>query len=137
MPDVLTPDQRAHCMSRIQGKHTKPEMLVRTATHALGFRYRLHVSTLPGCPDLVFAGRRKVIFVHGCFWHRHDCPYGRPVPATRPEFWQAKFAATTARDSRVLADLAELGWSVLVVWECETRDAAALAARLGEFLRTA
>ena len=83
MVDVLTPKQRQFCMSRIQGKDTRPEMVVRRMVHALGYRYRLHVRSLPGCPDLVFPSREKVIFVHGCFWHRHNCRYGRVRPATR------------------------------------------------------
>jgi len=108
-------------MSRIRGKDTKPEMVVRRLVHALGYRFRLHRRELPGCPDLVFAGRRKVIFVHGCFWHRHQCKYGKPMPRTRPEFWQKKLEGNKARDTRNRRALRRLGWEVLVVWGCQTR----------------
>lgn len=121
-------------MSRIRGRHTKPEMIVRRLVFALGYRYRLHVRKLPGCPDLVFPRLRKVIFVHGCFWHRHDCPDGRPFPAARPEFWGAKFAATVRHDRAVLAQLRERGWESAVVWECEIRDTEELRLRLRQFL---
>lgn len=121
-------------MSRIRGKDTAPEMVVRRLAHALGFRYRLHGKTLPGKPDLVFAGRRKVIFVHGCFWHRHTCRMGRREPKTRQDYWTPKRARNAARDQRSRRALRRMGWSVLVVWECQTRDTRKLAARLREFL---
>lgn len=118
--DPLTPDQRRFAMSRVRGKDTRPEMILRRALHAQGLRYRLHGSKLPGRPDLVFAGRRAVIFVHGCFWHGHDCPLFR-LPATRTDFWAEKIARNQARDvdagARLLAD----GWRVLTVWECSMR----------------
>jgi len=125
MADVLTPAQRAYNMSRIRGKDTSPEMFVRRLVHRLGFRYRLHSSKLPGKPDLVFVSRRKVIFVHGCYWHMHDCAYGRVKPKTNAEFWQKKRDANTGRDRRNIAALAAEGWRVLIVWECSTRGAAA------------
>ena len=108
-------------MSRIRSKDTKPEMLLRTALHALGFRYRLHLGDLPGRPDLVFPGRKKVVFVNGCFWHVHACKYGRVSPATNAEFWETKRAATVARDARNVAELEALGWQVFTAWECELR----------------
>lgn len=117
MVDVLTPAQRQLNMSRIRGKDTKPELLLRRGLHALGFRFRLHRKDLPGRPDLVFPGRRAVIFVHGCFWHGHDCPMCK-LPATRPEFWQAKIAGNRDRDERAIRALGVAGWRVLVVWEC-------------------
>ena len=92
------------------------------------------MSKLPGCPNPVFPRLRKAIFVHGCFWRRHDCPYGRPFPATRPEFWRAKFAATVERDRVVLDELQQFGWDTLILWDCGTRTADALLDRLREFL---
>ncbi len=108
-------------MSRIRGKDTKPELIVRRACHALGLRFRLHRKDLPGKPDLVFPKHRTVVFVHGCFWHSHDCRYGRVVPATNPEFWRDKRAATVERDRKKTDELRALGWRVLEYWECETK----------------
>lgn len=127
MVDVLTEKQRHYCMSRIQGRDTRPEMVVRKLVFAMGYRYRLHVKKLPGKPDLVFPGRRKVIFVHGCFWHRHRCKYGRPIPQTRREFWEEKLKKNKDRDAVNIRKLRKLGWGVLVVWECETRDKTRIA----------
>ncbi|MFD1211909.1 very short patch repair endonuclease [Arthrobacter sp. GCM10027362] len=141
MADVFTPEQRSANMSRIRGKDTKPELVVRRLLHARGFRYRLHGSaagsTLPGKPDLVFAGRRKVIFVNGCFWHLHDCRVGRHGPSSNVEFWEAKRARSAERDAAANAALREAGWDVLTVWECElkkTSDLAPLEERLIAFL---
>jgi len=117
MADVLTPAQRQLNMSRIRGKDTKPELLLRGALHARGLRYRLHDRTLPGRPDLVFPRFRSAIRVHGCFWHGHDCPMFR-LPATRPEFWSTKIAVTRARDARTQQAMTDAGWRVLTVWEC-------------------
>lgn len=117
MVDVLTPEQRRLNMSRIRGKDTKPEMLLRRGLHARGFRFRLHRRDLPGCPDLVFPQYHAVIFVNGCFWHGHDCPMFK-LPATRTEFWAAKIAGNRARDAHALEGLAMLGWKALVLWEC-------------------
>jgi DNA mismatch endonuclease Vsr len=126
-------DARRRNMAAIAGKHTKPELLVRRLTHAMGYRYRLHASDLPGRPDLVFPGRRKIIEVRGCFWHRHPgCPLAA-MPRTHAEFWQSKFSATVARDAHNLAALLATGWSVLVIWECEVDDVN-LADRLSAFL---
>lgn len=122
MTDVLTKEQRQYCMSRIQGKDTKPEMIVRKLVHAMGYRYRLHDKRLPGKPDLVFPGRKKVIFVHGCFWHRHNCKYGNVVPKTRAEFWKEKLDKNKVRDIKNIQKLNDMGWGVLVIWECETRS---------------
>ncbi len=104
-------------MAGIGPANTKPEMLIRRGLHALGFRYRLHVKGLPGKPDLVFPGRRAAIFVHGCFWHGHDCALFR-WPSTREEFWRSKIGGNIARDRRVTAQLLDQGWRVLNVWEC-------------------
>jgi DNA mismatch endonuclease (patch repair protein) len=109
-------------MSRITGKNTKPEMVVRRIAHALGLRFRLHRRDLPGRPDLVLPRHRLAVFVHGCFWHRHKACKLASTPKTRVEFWQTKFDANVARDDSAVKQLAALGWHVLVLWECETRD---------------
>jgi DNA mismatch endonuclease, patch repair protein len=134
MPDVMTSEQRSRCMSRIRGRDTIPEMLVRSLTHRLGYRFRLHCRTLPGCPDLVFPGRRKVIFVHGCFWHRHEGCRFATMPATRKEFWSNKLIGNRDRDQRNQTALRKNGWRVLVVWECYTGDNVMLAEQLRRFL---
>jgi len=124
-------------MSRIRGKDTGPEMAVRRMAHAMGFRYRLHVKGLPGKPDIVLPRHRKVIFVHGCFWHAHGCDAARRPPATHKRFWKEKFARNAARDREALRALWQAGWQVLVVWECETKDARQLRAILAAFLAPA
>ena len=134
MTDVHTPEQRSRNMAAIRGKDTKPEIIVRTALHALGYRFRLHRRDLPGTPDIVLPKYRTVIFVHGCFWHSHDCRYGRVTPATRSEFWSEKRAGTVARDQRKVMALKEQGWQVLTIWECETREPEALGRLLRERL---
>jgi DNA mismatch endonuclease (patch repair protein) len=138
MSDRLTPEQRSWNMSRIRGKNTKPELLVRRLLHARGYRYRLHGKAgsvrLPGNPDLVFAGRRKVIFVNGCFWHFHDCRAGQHAPKANAVFWEAKRARTRERDGQQRRQLEALGWEVLTVWECELKDGSALEAQLVGFL---
>ncbi len=134
MVDVLTPEQRSRNMSRIRSRDTKPEMIVRRLVHRLGFRYRLHRKDLPGRPDLVFAGRRKIVFVHGCYWHKHECAAGRVVPKTRTAFWETKRQQNVTRDSSVLSRLKNAGWSVFVVWECEVRRPD-LVERVRQFLR--
>ena len=122
-------------MARIRGKDTKPELLVRRLLHGLGYRYRLHRRALPGTPDLVFPGRRKVVLVHGCFWHRHEgCKHAAGLPRTRRDFWEAKFARNRERDIENARELAALGWAHHVVWECEAKDRGALTARLRAFL---
>ena len=120
MADVLTPAQRRLNMSRIRGRDTKPEMLVRRGLHARGFRFRLHRRDLPGCPDLVFPGYRAVVFVHGCFWHGHSCAMFK-LPVTRADFWATKIEGNRRRDARVLQDLSAAGWRTLVLWECDLR----------------
>lgn len=102
--------------------------------HGLGYRFRLHRKDLPGKPDLVFPSRRKVIFVHGCFWHMHECRKGKSTPSTNPEFWKAKRAATAERDGRVFGELAAEGWEACVVWECALSDIASLRQQLEAFL---
>lgn len=132
--DRLSPSDRSRLMGKVRGKDTSPEMAVRKAAHALGYRFRLHRRGLPGSPDLVFPGRRKAIFVHGCFWHRHPGCRLASMPKTRVEFWQAKFARNVERDAEVEGKLRADGWDVLTVWQCETRDVERLTAALREFL---
>jgi DNA mismatch endonuclease (patch repair protein) len=120
MADVLSREQRSYCMSRIRGKDTKPEYIIRKGLFALGFRYRLHQRSLPGCPDLVFPRRRAVIFVHGCLWHKHECPLFR-WPKTNAEFWRNKITRNSRNDARNIVKLNAAGWRVLTVWECTLR----------------
>lgn len=120
MVDVLTPEQRQLNMSRIRGRDTRPEMLIRRGLHACGFRYRLQDRKLPGRPDLIFPRYRAVIFVHGCFWHGHDCPLFK-LPETRRDFWDAKISSNRTRDKRVDETLLEQGWRVATVWECSLK----------------
>jgi DNA mismatch endonuclease, patch repair protein len=123
-------------MRRIRKTDTKPEMIVRRLLHAMGYRYRLHDKRLPGNPDIVLPRHRKVILVHGCFWHRHDCPDGRKLPRSKPDYWGPKLERNRQRDEQGVAQLRELGWDVLVVWECELKPAAALVDKLKSFLAT-
>jgi DNA mismatch endonuclease, patch repair protein len=124
MADVLSREQRSFNMSRIRGRDTSPEMFVRRLVHRLGYRYRLHSAKLPGKPDLVFSKRRKVIFVHGCYWHMHVCSYGSVKPKTNAEFWQKKRQSNVDRDRRNITALTAAGWQVLIVWECSARGEA-------------
>lgn len=136
MTDVFTPAKRSAIMQAVRGKNTNPEYTVRRLLHGLGYRYRLHVRYLPGCPDLVFPGRCKVIFVHGCFWHRHYCRKGRSMPRTRIRFWRKKLEGNKRRDEKFRRSLNRKGWSVLTVWECQTSTTKLdrLAMRLAKFL---
>lgn len=120
MADVLTAQQRRLNMSRIRGKDTKPEMLIRRGLHARGLRYRLHDGSLPGKPDLVFSKYRTVVFIHGCFWHAHGCSLSK-LPTTRQDFWKLKLQGNAVRDQKALASLQADGWRVLVIWECALR----------------
>lgn len=133
MADIVTPEKRSRMMAGIRRKDTKPEILVRKALFAAGYRFRLHRRDLPGAPDVVMPGRMLAIFVHGCFWHAHrDCRLAK-TPTTNVEFWQAKLANNVERDGRAIAALRSAGWRVLVVWECATRGEA--AERLAENLK--
>jgi DNA mismatch endonuclease (patch repair protein) len=122
MADVVDAATRSRMMAAIRGRDTRPEIAIRSALHAMGFRFRLHDTRLPGRPDLVLPRYRAAVFVHGCFWHRHAGCRLSATPQTRPEFWQAKFAATVARDQRACDLLVRSGWRVAIVWECESRD---------------
>jgi DNA mismatch endonuclease (patch repair protein) len=118
--DVHTPEGRSHNMSRVRSRDTRPELVLRRALHSAGLRYRLHLRNLPGRPDLVFSSRRAVIFVHGCFWHGHDCPRFS-LPATREDFWKEKLEANRIRDEQVISELHDKDWRILIVWECTLR----------------
>lgn len=132
--DSLSPRERSERMSRVKGRDTRPERVVRRIVTSLGFRYRLSPSGVPGRPDLVFHGRRKVIFVHGCFWHRHsDCHLAR-LPKSRTEFWHKKLEGNRERDERNLAQLQADGWASCIVWECELRWPDVVARRIENFL---
>jgi DNA mismatch endonuclease (patch repair protein) len=134
MTDVFDPAKRSAVMARVKSRDTKPEKRVRRILTDLGARYRLHRKDLPGSPDVVMPGRRLALFVHGCFWHGHDCPRGARVPKANRDYWLAKLGRNTARDARNLADLTAAGWRVETVWECEMKDEAALRARLAALL---
>jgi DNA mismatch endonuclease, patch repair protein len=128
--DRLTPSQRSALMSKVRGKNTRPEELVRSLLHRMGFRFRLHRKDLPGTPDIVLPKYRTVIFVHGCFWHRHaDCKKSS-MPQTNKNFWGKKLARNVERDAEVAGELTRTGWRVLVVWECELKNPEVLSARL-------
>jgi len=131
----VSPARRSEIMRRVRSKDTKPELIVRKLVHRLGFRFRLHSKRLPGHPDLVFASSRKVIFVNGCFWHRHDCAAAE-TPLTNRQYWQAKQTRNAVRDKRNKATLLRLGWKTLVIWECEMKDREKLIRRLTRFLAT-
>ena len=133
MTDLLTSSERSALMSRIRGTDTKPELFVRRTLHAMGYRFRTHVRALPGRPDLVFSRRHAAIFVHGCFWHRHGCSKTY-VPKTRQMFWREKFTGNVNRDKRNQRLLADAGWRVLVVWECEVETDDSLLDRTVAFL---
>lgn len=129
MVDRLTPDQRRLNMSHVRAKNTVPEMTVRRLMHRLGFRYRLHRQDLPGRPDIVLPRYRAAIFVHGCFWHGHDCSLFR-MPATRTEFWASKIAANRRRDGDAVSGLRDVGWRSLLIWECALRGRGRLPAEM-------
>lgn len=135
MPRFATAAELSARMRRTRKTDTKPELLVRRLVHSLGFRYRLHRRDLPGPPDLVFPRLHKVIFVHGCFSHQHDCPLGRKQPSANPDYWLPKLARNVARDTRTQARLVELGWDVLAIWECQARKSLPLSSLIATFLQ--
>jgi DNA mismatch endonuclease (patch repair protein) len=135
--DVYGPEKRSAVMRRVKGRDTSPELKVRKALTRLGARYRLHRKDLPGAPDVVLPGRRLALFVHGCFWHGHDCARGARVPKQNRDYWVGKVARNRARDARSLAALEALGWRAEVVWECELKDLGALEDRLSALLAAA
>ena len=132
--DILTPSERSDRMALIRSRDTKPEIAVRRMAHGMGYRYRLHVKSLPGSPDMVFKSRRKAIFVHGCFWHLHQgCPKCRP-PKSKRDYWQTKLQRNAERDKQVRRKLWRMGWGSMVVWECELSKPSRLEGRIRRFL---
>ena len=129
-----TPAQISERMRRIRKTATKPELVVRKLAHAMGYRFRLYRRDLPGTPDLVFPSRKKAVFVHGCFWHQHNCALGSKQPFANQEYWLPKLARNVSRDIAVNNELVKMGWSVLVIWECETRDVLVVRRALENFL---
>lgn len=136
MVDTLSPSERGARMALVKGRDTKPEMIVRRMLHAMGYRYRLHAKDLPGKPDIILRPRRKAIFVHGCFWHRHpdpNCKRSR-LPKSRLDFWEPKLEANAARDRLAVERLEAMGWKVLIIWECELREREQLGNKLKGFI---
>lgn len=133
--DVLSKKQRSYCMSRIRKTDTTPEIAVRKIIYNCGYRYRLHRNNLPGCPDIVLSSRRKIIFVNGCWWHRHNCRLGRRTPKSRLEYWLPKLQANKKRHKQNLRRLRSQGWKVLTVWECQTKKPESLKIRILNFLK--
>lgn len=130
MTDVFTPEKRSAVMRRVKGRDTGPELTVRRLLWGAGYRYRLHRKDLPGRPDIAMAGRRAAVFVHGCFWHGHDCARGARRPKANADYWLAKIERKRARDARTTAELSALGWRSIIIWECELKDMPALALQL-------
>lgn len=134
VPDKFTPEQRSKVMSRVKGRDTRPEKLVRSLLHRMGYRFRLHRKDLPGKPDVVLPKHRKIVFVHGCFWHGHEGCRRATRPGSNTEFWNRKLDANIERDVRAQHELESTGWEVLTVWQCETHDVPMLSERLKTFL---
>lgn len=135
MTDKLSKERRSANMRAVRSQNTRPEVCVRQVAHALGYRFRLHRSELPGTPDIVFIGKRKAIFVHGCFWHQHRGCQRASLPQSNVAFWKIKLARNVTRDADQLRSLKAVGWTVLIVWECETKDKLKLAMRVSRFLK--
>lgn len=132
--DTLSPEQRSERMRRVKSQDTKPELQLRRLVWGLGYRYRKNRRDVIGHPDIAFIGRKRAIFLHGCFWHRHDCPAGRRVPKSKTDFWNAKFERNLERDALVMKKLKAAGWKALVIWECELNDHAKVERRVRRFL---
>ncbi len=136
MADKVSPEQRSRNMSRVKGRDTKPEKIIRSLLYSMGYRFRLHRRDLPGKPDIVLPKHKKAVFIHGCFWHGHEgCPRAAR-PTTNTEFWNKKIDSNIKRDAAAQKELPALGWAYLIVWQCEMRDHAALENRLRSFLTT-
>lgn len=132
--DTLTKKQRSCCMAKIRSKDTAPELKVRRLIHKLGFRFRLHRSDLPGCPDIVMPRHKKIILIHGCFWHMHNCQFGIVKPKTNRTYWEKKREGNERRDTRNINMLKDMDWQILVIWECWTKNIMALEHRIFPFL---
>ena len=134
MADVFSPEQRSRVMRQVKSQDTSTEMTIRRMVWRMGFRYRLHRKDLPGAPDLVFVGKRKIIFVHGCFWHGHDCTRGDRIPKSNRDYWLTKIGKNRARDRGYQTALQEAGWKVMIVWECELKNRETITEKLHFFL---
>ena len=134
--DTISAEKRSNNMKRIRSKDTAPELLVRRLVYSMGYRYRIHYKQLPGKPDLVFIGRKKVIFVHGCFWHGHNCNKGQRKPKSNQAYWSTKIDSNIERDFKNRVTLNESGWKILVLWECELNDLTNTEQRIRIFLDT-
>lgn len=134
--DTLTKEKRSEVMSRVRSKNTRPELAVRKLVKALGYKFRLHDKSLPGRPDLVFPNKRKAIFIHGCFWHRHGCANGQRLPKSRVGFWEEKLISNRRRDIHNLRRLNRLGWRYLIIWECRLRKPESIERKLVKFLQS-
>jgi len=132
--DNISPERRSEIMSRVQSLNTKPEMIVRKLVYSLGYRYRIHPKDVPGKPDLVFKGRKKVIFVHGCFWHRHEGCLNTRTPKSRVGFWEEKFRKNQERDRAHYKKLSQAGWKYLIIWECQVKNTENLEQQVFQFL---
>ena len=132
--DTVDPKKRSEIMSHIRGKNTKPELLIRSLLHRSGFRFRIHRRDLPGNPDIVLPKYKTVIFVHGCFWHGHDCKRGARLPKTNRDYWETKITRNRERDQQHDEELRRKGWRILVVWECQTKEPQAIAGQIKNFL---
>lgn len=134
MADTVSPSKRSDIMRSVKNRNTSPEMLVRKNLYCLGYRYRLHYKKLPGTPDIVFIGKKKAIFINGCFWHWHGCKRSR-IPKTNTEYWEKKLKRNRSRDAKIYKELINLGWQLLIIWECETVNQKELSERLINFLK--
>jgi DNA mismatch endonuclease (patch repair protein) len=134
MTDIYSKEKRSWVMSKVSGNNTKPEIIVRRLIHSMGFRYRLHYKKLPGKPDIVFPKKKKVIFVHGCFWHGHEGCKKSKRPTSNSDFWNKKIEQTIIRDNKLIFELKNLGWSVLIIWECQIKDLEKLKHTLFTFI---
>ncbi|MBU0680140.1 MAG: DNA mismatch endonuclease Vsr [Proteobacteria bacterium] len=132
--DKVTPEVRSKIMRKVHSKDTTPEKIVRSLAHRLGYRFRLHQKELPGKPDLTFPRMKKVVFVHGCFWHGHSCKAGQNRPKSNTEYWEKKLTRTQTRDSNNLKDLRGLEWQTIIIWECETKNIKLLTEKIKQFL---
>jgi DNA mismatch endonuclease, patch repair protein len=134
MPEFISVAQRSQVMAAVKSRDTQPELYVRRIAHRLGFRFRLHVEELPGTPDIVFPRLKKIINVHGCFWHSHRCRHGQRSPVLNASYWQCKRARNVVRDRRVRRQLRRIGWQVLTIWECQLRDVDRVTKKIADFL---
>ena len=136
MADIFTPEKRSNIMSKIKGKNTKPEMTVRSTLHRMGYRFRIHDKKLPGSPDIVLSRHKKIIFVHGCFWHGHAGCKRAAMPESNFEFWNKKISRNIERDNSTERELRSFGWQVLIIWQCQTKDPDALRMILRQYMRS-